>query len=58
MKKIREVCEAIEKDVLGFTAREVVNHSIRSSTAIHLVLDNKCTYIIILLDRWTSDLFL
>ena len=58
LQHIQSTVSSIGKDKLGFIADEVGTHSIRSSFAMQLYLQNESVYTIMLQGRWKSDSFL
>ena len=58
LQHIQSTVSSIGKDKLGFTADKVGTHSIRSSFAMQLYLQNESVYTIMLQGRWKSDSFL
>ena len=58
LSHIRNTVSQIGKDVLGFTAKEVGTHSIRSSFAMMLYLQGVRSEKIMLQGRWRSSAFL
>ena len=58
LERLREVVKNFGVDDLGFTEKEIGTHSIRSSTAMQMFLNNFPTFQIMLLGRWSSDAFL
>ena len=55
---IKAAVAAIGKDTLGFGPEEVGTHSVRSSLAMQLYLQQVPPYTIMLIGRWRSDAFL
>ena len=56
--KLKETVTAIGPSILGFTENKVGTHSIRTSTAMAMVLAQKDIYLIKLIGRWESDAFM
>ena len=56
--KLKETVTAIGPSILGFTAKKVGTHSIRTSTAMAMVLAKKDIFLIKLIGRWNSDAFM
>jgi hypothetical protein len=55
---LRTVVSTMGADTLGFTAKEIGTHSIRSSSAMAMYLASVPVYTIMLIGRWSSDAFL
>ena len=55
---LRAAAKAIEEDTLGFKISEIGTHSLRSGAAMTMTLDQIPVYVIIMIDRWSSDAFL
>ena len=56
--KLRHATSIIGQRRLGFTAKDVGTHSIRSGAAMAMYLDNVPIFTIMLIGRWHSDAFL
>ena len=46
------------KEVLGYSAEEIGTKSIRSAAAMAMFMDDTPVFMIMLMDRWSSDAFL
>lgn len=48
---------AIRKDILGFVAEKLGSHSIRSRAARAICLDKELVYTIMIMRKWSNDVF-
>eukprot|EP00957_Ditylum_brightwellii_P039652 3000198-Ditylum_brightwellii.AAC.1 len=48
----------MREDKLGFKAEDIGTHSIRLAAAMSMFLDNIPVFLIMLVERWSSDAFL
>ena len=57
IKHIRSAVQAIGEEALGFTAKQVGTHYLRTSCTMLLYLAGTPVYTILLIGRWCSDAF-
>jgi len=55
---LRHIVTQMGKDHLGYEAKDMGTHSIRSGAAMAMYLDGTPVYTIMLISRWSSDAFL
>ena len=55
---LRAAVEAIGEEKIGFKSSEIGTHSIPSGAAMVMFLDKIPVYVIMIIGRWSSDVFL
>ena len=58
LKSFRENAASIGADRLGFLPKDIGTHSNRSAAAMAMFMDDTPVYMIMLMERWSSDAFL